>query len=305
MANDQPHCTNSGSGRDWLSKSSVSWSTGREFVMEDCWQWLSFCGRLVSYSNSIYKWVVWKKLTSKDIKRNTKMSNFPDLLWDLPSRSPFQPPHLANRPVCSRDTWLEVQAICETYGTSVTHFQEKTGSYLLGRFHAKFRTVDLTVTSRSILKMYHIKNLNIPWLFKRKVSLFVGEHPSPDVGSWRPWSQHSDAAREQPWRPDLTYGFFPVSLGSVCIYLVYFGLAFLLKLEAEGKGTKASEGKCGHVKRGVVGRVQSCLGTPSTLCLSSTFKRWQYSKAGNSIREIQDIVPKLNIQEVTVQQGRE
>ena len=76
-------------------------------------------------------------------------------------------------------------------------------------------------------------------------------------------------------------------------------------LEAEGKGTKASEGKCGHVKRGVVGRVQSCLGTPSTLCLSSTFKRWQYSKAGNSIREIQDIVPKLNIQEVTVQQGRE
>ena len=77
------------------------------------------------------------------------------------------------------------------------------------------------------------------------------------------------------------------------------------RLEAEGKGTKASEGKCGHVKRGVVGRVQSCLGTPSTLCLSSTFKRWQYSKAGNSIREIQDIVPKLNIQEVTVQQGRE
>ena len=45
------------------------------------------------------------------------------------------------------------------------------------------------------------------------------------------------------------------------------------RLEAEGKGTKASEGKCGHVKRGVVGRVQSCLGTPSTLCLSSTFKR--------------------------------
>ena len=47
----------------------------------------------------------------------------------------------------------------------------------------------------------------------------------------------------------------------------------MLLLEAEGKGTKASEGKCGHVKRGVVGRVQSCLGTPSTLCLSSTFKR--------------------------------
>ena len=79
----------------------------------------------------------------------------------------------------------------------------------------------------------------------------------------------------------------------------------MIILEAEGKGTKASEGKCGHVKRGVVGRVQSCLGTPSTLCLSSTSKRWQYSKAGNSIREIQDIVPKLNIQEVTVQQGRE
>ena len=53
----------------------------------------------------------------------------------------------------------------------------------------------------------------------------------------------------------------------------FFGESPWGSLEAEGKGTKASEGKCGHVKRGVVGRVQSCLGTPSTLCLSSTFKR--------------------------------
>ena len=57
------------------------------------------------------------------------------------------------------------------------------------------------------------------------------------------------------------------------LYTVQLYVLYIFILEAEGKGTKASEGKCGNVKRGVVGRVQSCLGTPSTLCLSSTFKR--------------------------------
>ena len=32
----------------------------------------------------------------------------------------------------------------------------------------------------------------------------------------------------------------------------------ILKLEAEGKGTKASEGKCGNVKRGVAYMPKTC-----------------------------------------------